>query len=100
MHSETGFNSRKLMPKKKEHIAAGLYVTCSTRACNPVIISSYFVASSFLSSRFSHVSKSIYHATKSTNINYSIFNIRANLSDRRLQIRFWPEVRRASQPAV
>jgi len=32
MHSETGFNSRKLMPKKKEHIAAGLYVTCSTKA--------------------------------------------------------------------
>lgn len=39
MHSETGFNSRKLMPKKKEHIAAGLYVTCSTKACNYFIIS-------------------------------------------------------------
>lgn len=39
MHSETGFNSRRLMPKKKEHIAAGPYVTCSTKACNyPVII--------------------------------------------------------------
>lgn len=43
MHSETGFNSRKLMPKKKEHIAAGLYVTCSTKACNYFIINKLLV---------------------------------------------------------
>ena len=32
MHSVIGFISSKFIPKKKQHIAVGVYVTCSTKA--------------------------------------------------------------------
>lgn len=43
MHSVIGFISSKFIPKKKQHIAVGVYVTCSTKAYKINIINHYII---------------------------------------------------------